>query len=60
MFTLGKQGMYHACRLHIYFKYFLIQSESDVINVGDRLKYSTVSNTHFCPVHTGSVWLDVA
>ena len=60
MFTFGKQGMYHACRLHISFKYFFKQNKSDVTNVGDRLKYSTFSSTHFWPVHTRSVCLDFA
>ena len=60
MFTFCKQGMYHSCRLRIWFKYFLKKIKNNVINVGNRLKYSTFSNTHFWPVHTGSVCLDLA
>ena len=37
--------------------FVLKQNKNDVINVGDRLKYSTFSNTRFWPVHTGSVCL---
>ena len=60
MLTFDKQGIYQACRLRICFKLFLKQNKNDVINVGDRLKYSTISNTHFWPVHTGSVCLNLA
>ena len=59
MFTFGKQGMYHACRLIIPLEWFLKQNESDAINVDARLKYSTFSNTHFWPVYTRSVCLDL-
>ena len=53
MFTFDKQGMYHACS-------FWKQNKSGVINVIDRFKYSTISNTNFWPVHTESVCLDLA
>ena len=52
MFTL-KQCVHDVVNWVFVLSRILKQNKNDTINVGDRLKHSTFSNTLFWPIHTG-------